>query len=160
MVNPMGQWLGWIVFVIFATATSSAQAETALTVQTESNETLKLSVEELLHFPQAMVATTNDFIDGVKKFRGPLARDLLTECGPKPPKSVTLTAANDYQIKVQTSEWFEYNVIFALSEDGNRLSRRDKGPIWLIYPMSEHPELRDPVFNGRLIWQLTKMECR
>jgi hypothetical protein len=30
----------------------------------------------------------------------------------------------------------------------------------VIYPMSDHIELRDPVFNSRLIWQLVKLEYR
>jgi hypothetical protein len=44
--------------------------------------------------------------------------------------------------------------------DGVPLSKRDKGPIWMIYPMSDHEELRDPVYNSRLIWQVVKLEYK
>ncbi len=44
--------------------------------------------------------------------------------------------------------------------DGERLSLRDKGPLWLMYPIDDHAELQDPLYNVRLIWQLTSMELR
>ena len=47
-----------------------------------------------------------------------------------------------------------------MTANGERLSRRDKGPIWLIYPLDDHEELKDPVYTIRLIWQLTAMELR
>ncbi len=51
-------------------------------------------------------------------------------------------------------------MILALRTNGARLTIRDKGPIWLMYPLDDHAELRDPVYNSRLIWQLTTMELR
>ncbi len=52
----------------------------------------------------------------------------------------------------------EYDVIFAMSQNGERLSIRDKGPIWVIYPMTDNDELQDRVYNDRLIWQLVKVD--
>ena len=49
---------------------------------------------------------------------------------------------------------FGYDVILAVLRDGEPMSVRDKGPIWVIYPMDDHAELRDDSFNGRLVWQL------
>ena len=51
-------------------------------------------------------------------------------------------------------------MILAMQADGTRLSIRDKGPIWLMYPVDDFPELQDPKYNLRLIWQLTVMELR
>jgi hypothetical protein len=45
-----------------------------------------------------------------------------------------------------------------MQANGKRLSLRDKGPIWLIYPLDDHAELQDPYYTIRLVWQLTKME--
>ena len=44
--------------------------------------------------------------------------------------------------------------------NGKRLSLRDKGPIWVIYPMTDNKELQDPAYNQRLVWQLVKIEVK
>ncbi|HSG35732.1 MAG TPA: oxidoreductase, partial [Sphingomonadaceae bacterium] len=67
-------------------------------------------------------------------------------------------AANDYKVEIPLEDFVRYDVIFATSMNGDRLSLRDKGPIWIIYPMSDHRELRDPAYNQRLIWQLVRIE--
>ena len=45
-----------------------------------------------------------------------------------------------------------------MERDGEKLSRRDQGPIWLMYPLDDYSELRDSIYNTRLVWQLTKIE--
>jgi hypothetical protein len=55
---------------------------------------------------------------------------------------------------VPAGDAFTYDVILAVLRDGEVMSVRDKGPIWVIYPMDDYPELQDDVFNGRLVWQL------
>lgn len=82
---------------------------------------------------------------------------------PRPPGATTtvhLVAANDYSFDIPLSDLTEYDVILAMQADGTRLSIRDKGPIWLMYPVDDFPELQDPKYNLRLIWQLTVMELR
>ena len=34
---------------------------------------------------------------------------------------------------------------------------RDRGPMWIIYPWSEHPEISDEIHHGRSIWQLESL---
>ena len=69
-----------------------------------------------------------------------------------------MTAANDYTVEIQAAEFETYDVIFALDIDGEILSMRDKGPIWLMYPISDFEELQKPIYNNRLIWQLVRVE--
>ncbi|MDA1287029.1 MAG: hypothetical protein O3A08_11495 [Proteobacteria bacterium] len=152
---------GLLLFVYTAFSGGVLSAKTILTVESaDGNVRVAMTLEDLQHLTQTGIKTSNEFVDGVKSFRGPLARLVLLQCKGGTPETLTLTAANDYQIKVQAKEFFDYDVILALSMDGVLLSSRDKGPIWVIYPMSQHAELRDPVFNTGLIWQLNKMDCR
>lgn len=148
-----------IALVGAVSAGSVAIAEPVLTVASGDGTAGKsYSLDELLAFEQVEIITGNDFVDGEKTFSGPLARTVLARVGGQAEHKIRLTAVNDYQVEFDASEFFEYDVIFALSQDGTNLSRRDKGPVWLIYPMSQHRELQDPVFNNRLIWQLVKVE--
>ncbi len=135
------------------------RAQTALTVlQITGSREQVFTLEDLRNLNQVEILTANEFVDDQKLFRGPLARDVLTAMDVQVSADIKLTAANDYQVEIPVRELFDYNVILALEIDGKPLSLRDKGPIWLIYPMSDHAELRDPVFNSRLVWQLIKME--
>jgi len=158
----MGRLVFSLLLLVCATFSGGVlSAKTILTVKSADGDvSVALTLADLQSLPQSEIRTTNEFVDGLKSFRGPLAREVLRHCKGGIPEMLTLTAANDYQIEVQAEEFFVYDVILALSMDGVLLSSRDKGPIWVIYPMSQHAELRDPVYNSRLIWQLIKMDCR
>ena len=142
-----------------ALAAVPALADPALTLS-RGGETAELTLEDLRTMPQHAVTTTTEFTDGLVTFTGPLARDVLDHLGLNEVETVRLTAINDYFIDVPTSDFTEYDVIMALDANGRQLSRRDKGPIWLMYPISDHDELADPRYNARLIWQLISVEAQ
>jgi hypothetical protein len=48
-------------------------------------------------------------------------------------------------------------VLFALQRDGRPFSVRERGPVWVVYPWSQHPELDDRLHRQRSIWQLTEI---
>ena len=152
---------GLLAFLFAALIGSIAPAQAALTVASASGDTVKtFTLDELKALGETEIKTSNEFVDGERVFRGPLVRDVLRAAKAAGAERVWLTAANDYQVEVDPREFFDYDAILALSMDGKPLSRRDKGPIWVIYPMSDNAELRDPVYNSRLIWQLVKLEYR
>ncbi len=134
-------------------------AEPALTM-VNHDKTVELSIDDLAAMPQTTVVTENEFSDGKVSYRGPLVRDVLARGGLGTVDSVKMTAANDYYVDIPTSDFREYDVIFAMEANGERLSRREKGPLWLMYPMSDHPELKDPLYTRRLIWQVVRIEAQ
>ena len=151
-----------LAFVIAALAVLpvSAVADSVFTVVKKGSDMgdQTYSLDDLDKLTQVTVLTSNDFVDGPTRFEGPLARDVISRIGGADTGKARLIAANDYEIMVDISEFFTYDVVLATRENGELLSRRTKGPIWLIYPMSDHPELQDASFNARLIWQLVRME--
>lgn len=154
-------FVGMLVFMVAAGIGSVTFSQTVLTVASAEDVSEKgLSLEDLMGLDQVEITTSNEFVDGKKVFKGPLVRDILILCRAGDARQVSLIAANDYQVEVDAQEFFKYDAILALSMDGEMLSKRDKGPIWVIYPMSDHAELRKPIYNSRLIWQLVKMEYR
>ena len=137
----------------------AAQEAVLTVINTLTGEEVALSQEDLMAVPQAIVNTENEFVDAMTAFEGPLGRDVLALVG-EGGSMVVLTAVNDYAVEVPIEDFINYDVVFALSENGEVFSRRDKGPIWVVYPMSDHTELQDPVYNARLIWQLVKVEIK
>lgn len=141
-----------------------AAAETILILENPAlpaaSARVELGAEDLARLPQHVLRTRNEFVDGVAEFTGPLARDVIALIGQGVATTAVMTAANDYAVEIPLEEFRRYEVILALTMNGAPLSRRDKGPIWVIYPMDQHPELRDPSWNNRLIWQLVRVELK
>lgn len=121
---------------------------------------VRLTEEEILAMPQTTVRTETEFTDGVTEFSGPLARHVAALVGIEDATTVHFVAANDYSVDVPVKDIVDYDVILATHANGRRLSRRGKGPLWVMYPLSDHRELQDPDYNRRLIWQLTTMELQ
>jgi len=152
-----------LVFSILAWSTMPVAAQELLTIRNAADPSqaeVIFDEAELLALPQVTIRTETDYTDGVVEFVGPLARDVLASFDLGAVTTVHLVAANDYSFDIPLSDLTEYGVILALQADGKRLSMRDKGPIWLMYPLDDFPELQDPKYNLRLIWQLTVMELR
>jgi hypothetical protein len=155
----MKQFIGFVIFLFAVSISSVAFSQTALTVVSMASQAeMTLTLDDLQMMDQVDIKTSNEFVDGEKLFRGPLVRAVLARFGAEDVSLVRLTAANDFQVEVPAHEFYDYDAILALSMDGVALSKREKGPIWVIYPMSDFSELRDPVYNSRLIWQLVKLE--
>jgi len=128
---------------------------------TDSGKTeLRLTEEEFKAFPQVTVRTRTEFTEGVVAFVGPLVRDVMAALDVSEATSLHMVAANDYAVDVPVSDVQQYDVILAMSASGKRLSFRDKGPLWLMYPLDDHAELQDALYNSLLIWKLTFIEIR
>ena len=112
---------------------------------------------ESLGLHQARTSTA--WTDGVSIFEGPLLCDLLGRVGATG-TMLLAQALNDYTVEIPVDDCRKYPVILALRRDGNDLQRRDKGPIWIVYPRDAYPELRSEQVNTRWIWQLNRLEVR
>lgn len=105
------------------------------------------------------IKTSTDWTNGIQSFEGPLVSDLLERLGASG-TTIMATAANDYTVEIPVSDFLRYPIILAMEMNGERLTLRDKGPIWIVYPRDQYPELDDPLVNGRWIWQLKRLEIR
>ncbi len=151
---------GVFVLTVLLASAASAGNEVYLSLTNVSDgAVVELTEDELLAMEQFTVETENEFVDGLAEFTGPLARDVVALLNTAEIETLTLTAVNDYAVEVPMSDILEYDVIFAMAQNGMRFSIRDKGPIWVIYPMSDNVELQDRVYNDRLIWQLVKVDA-
>lgn len=108
----------------------------------------------LAALPEHEIKTHTPWYDDARTFRGPLLKDVLAKVGASG-KQLTITALNDYSVQVPASDAEQYGVILARSINGKPLSVRDKGPLFLIYPFDQHPELRNKLYYGRAIWQIS-----
>lgn len=149
------------LFLLSATI-AHAEGRVILTIDNAKNEdpAITYTLEALDAFTQTEVVTNNEFVDGEEAFSGPLARDILDKIGATDADDVRFVAFNEYEVVIEAQDFYEYDVILATRMNNEVLPRRTKGPIWLIYPISDNPELQDARVNAKLIWQVTKIEVR
>lgn len=162
--------LAW-VFVLFQIMPVSAQpiiaqpqGEVILEIFGDfSNKNMEKSaafdMAMLMELPIAELSTSTVVTDGTHHFRGFLMRDLLRLIGSNG-SSITATALNDYVIEVEASEFDRFDVLVAYAMNEQPLSSRDKGPLWIVYPRDQHPELQDIRYDYRWVWQLKRLDIK
>jgi len=72
-------------------------------------------------------------------------------------ESVTAVALNDYTTELPIADFERYGVLLAMKRDGNDMSVRDKGPLFIVYPYDSKPELKAQQFYARSAWQVAKL---
>ena len=74
--------------------------------------------------------------------------------------TLKVTALNDYAIEVPIAHAREWPTILALKADGEYMSVRDKGPLWLVYPRHMNAQFGNDKHNARWIWQIATIEVQ
>ncbi len=103
--------------------------------------------------------TRTPWTKGEQLFLGvPLARllDVVAAKG----SIVHAIAANDYAADIPISALRDTGAFLAMHMDGNPLTLRDKGPLWIIYPWSQRPELDRTEWHNYAVWQLLSLHIR
>ncbi|WP_299136048.1 hypothetical protein [uncultured Vibrio sp.] len=138
--------LGFWSFSIFAAS--------ELTVFDHSGKKHALSREQLLTLPQTEITTTLPWVEGLTVYSGVTLQAVLEDMDLPISPQVTFVALNDYKIAVPKEDFDTYEPIIAIKKNGEFMSVREKGPYWLIYPISANPETNTPDFHAKMIWQI------
>lgn len=117
------------------------------------------------HFDRAMLkaltqretVTTTPWHDGEVSFSGPLGSALMEAVGVED-GTMRIVALNDYAATAPVQDYFDYPVILAMQLEGKRLRVRDNGPLFIIYPFSEQPDLLNEEILTRSVWQVKRIE--
>ena len=139
-----------LTFFLLAT---TVQAGLSLTI-TNGSQSLVLDRAELEAFPQTTIATTSPYFDGVAEFTGPSLSRVLESFDLSGNTRIVLRALNDYRVDGSLKELLAMDPIVATRMDSEPMSVRDRGPFWLMLPLSDRPELDEQEFHRFMIWQL------
>lgn len=135
--------------------------ETVLTVTGTSNpdKQLAFTMEELEALPQVTFDTSTVWTDGVQQFSGPALKTVLDQAGFEG-ETIKARALNDYVIDIPVSSLKESAPIIATRIQGAPFPRREKGPLWIVYPFDSAAEFQTEMVYGRSIWQLNRIEVQ
>ena len=103
-------------------------------------------------------ATSTIWTEGQPAFTGVPLQTILTDAGIDQ-GTVSAVAINDYAVQIPVDEVTADYPIVAFQQDGQVMSVRDKGPLWVIYPYDSDPALQSEVTYARSIWQLVRIEA-
>jgi hypothetical protein len=114
----------------------------------------------LQQLPQTSFSTKTPWYAQPRKFSGVLLRDLLAGVGAAPGATIKAVALNDYRVDIPADDAARHGALLAYLLDDQPMSVREKGPLVIIYPFDDKPELRDAVHYSRAIWQLRSLEIK
>ncbi|UWU23043.1 hypothetical protein N2601_08885 [Rhizobium sp. CB3060] len=117
----------------------------------------EMSEREFLALPTSTVTTSTPWTPR-SDFVGPLLSRVLGEVDAKG-KKLRLVALDDFSVKVDADYLEKYGTILATSKSGIRLTIRDFGPVFVMYPRDSFKnELDTPAAASYLVWQLCGIE--
>ena len=108
--------------------------------------------------PQQTTQTLTPWSEGVNRYQGPLGSALIQAVGAEQASMMRITALNDFSAEVPVSDFLNYPVILALQKNDRYLRIRDRGPLFVIYPFDDHPELKTELHYNRSVWQVRSIE--
>lgn len=114
-----------------------------------------MAMLEALAGRQAVMETP--WTDGKAGFSGPLLRAVLAAAGAEG-ETLIVRALNDYAAEIPFADAQTLDTILAVRMNGEYMSVRDKGPIFLIYPFDLDRSLYSEKYFSRSVWQISEIE--
>lgn len=155
---------GWILWVVLACAawTSAYAAPLSLDVKGKiartndaMHQVFHFSEADLLALPAHSITTTTTWTPK-STFTGPLLGDILKAVGATGTQ-VEIHSLDDYTYTVPVTDADHYGAIVAYSMNGTRLKASNYGPLFLIYPRDEFPELVGASADSKFVWQIKSL---
>lgn len=122
-----------------------------------SSGTLVFDFEELEAFPQTTVVTASPYFDGKEEFSGPTLKRVVERFGLSGETTLTMHALNDYKVGGSVEQLMDLDAIIATRRDSKKMSVRNRGPFWVILPLSDRPELDVEEVHRFMVWQLSRI---
>ena len=124
---------------------------------THGGETTELDMPALKSMEAREFETTTIWTEGPQTFTGVPLAALLEELGVTE-GTIKATAINDYAVEIPVEDAVEGGPIIAYRLNGDPMSVRDKGPLWVVYPYDSDTAYQTEVIYSRSIWQLDRID--
>ncbi len=105
------------------------------------------------------LVTTTPWTQGEQRFSGIDPRALLAAVDARG-SELEATALDGYRVVFPIADLDRFPMLLATRRDGRPMPVRERGPLWLVYPWSTHPETAEQPYRGRAIWQLRTIVVR
>ncbi|MCZ8152715.1 MAG: molybdopterin-dependent oxidoreductase [Rhodobacteraceae bacterium] len=127
--------------------------------ETNGDDVARFDLAMLQDLAATRIETTTIWTEGPQVFEGVSLIALIDALGAEG-SVIAASALNDYTVEIPLSDAIPGGPILAYAQNGEPLSVRDKGPLWVVYPYDSKPEYQSEVIYARSIWQVKRMEIR
>jgi hypothetical protein len=149
---------GVLASVLLLAKDVSALTEPILTVRLEDG-TRTFTLQDLQDLGQVTFTTSTIWTEGEQIFTGVPLRKLVSALGVKEGE-LEAVAINDYSVTIPVEDALMDGPVVAYKQNGETLSVREKGPLWLVYPYDSNPDFQTEVVYSRSVWQLAEITIR
>ena len=115
-----------------------------------------LDLATLRRFPVRELSTTTYWHEGVQRFRGVPALMVLESLGVRS-GTLTLSAADGYEVRVPMAALRAYEPILALEWEGESIEGEAEGPVWLIFPYDRMTAAERERYTAWSVWALNEI---
>jgi hypothetical protein len=130
-----------------------------LEIEVQGRDTVRFDIAALEALPQQSFSTTTIWTEGAIEFSGPSLTAVLGVAG-LGMEPVYAYASNGYGVTLTFPPGDELSPIIATRIDGEPISRREKGPLWVMFPFDNDAALRNAEVFGQSIWHLVRLSDR
>jgi len=122
----------------------------------EKAKIYRFSEEEFMSLHQNSITTSTTWTKR-SRFDGPLLANVLKHVGASGSR-LDVQALDDYSASIPMSDLDAFGPILAHSRDGKRMTARDHGPLFVMYPRDKYPsKLNTPPAQAKFIWQVRRI---
>lgn len=107
--------------------------------------------------PSITYETNTPWSDGIQSFTGVRLNVLFDLIGAQTDTFVAV-GLDDYKFTFQDIDIEKYPVMIAYLHNGKPMSVRQLGPLRIMFPFDEYPELLTPKNESSSVWQLLEIE--
>jgi hypothetical protein len=145
-----------------ASALDPATGDVVLTVSGDISASngpgvAQFDLEMLKKMDPVTFETTTIWTDGVQTFTGVELAELLERLGVSG-GTLRASAVNNYAVEIPMSDAVDGGPIIAYLSNGETMSLREKGPLWIVYPYDSSVAYQTELIYSRSIWQLDRIE--
>mgnify|MGYP000877130906 FL=1 len=108
--------------------------------------------------PQVEFETATPWTLGTHRYRGPTLKSVLAAQQVDSASAIDVAALNGYQQRVDLSLFAKVPLTLVRYQDDKPLTRRNKGPLWLLVPLSAHPDMDVSAIHNNMVWQVIRIE--
>ena len=102
------------------------------------------------------IETSTIWTEGLRSFTGTPMAALLQRLGITS-GTIQASAINDYTVEIPVADLLEGHALLAWHLDGQPMSVRQKGPLWIVYPYDSDNRFQSEIYFSRSIWQLARL---
>lgn len=146
-----------LLLVLFSFGTQASSSSLLQLILPDKRE-ITLDEAALAALPQVEFETATPWTLGTHRYRGPTLKSVLAQQQVDSASAIDVAALNGYQQRVDLSLFAKVPLTLVRYQDDKPLTRRNKWPLWLLVPLSAHPDMDVSAIHNNMVWQVIRIE--